>query len=80
MRFKVDRWFSGWGFKALQKEGVDLSPIEVPFLVGEKVRMMVLRAFTPEILEEASPWREVWESRTILDHGQGSVIPLRKAG
>lgn len=79
MRFKVDRWFARWGFVPFDGPDGELSPVDVPFLLGEPVRMMYLKRFTPEILQEAEKWRSVWAGRIVLDAPMASVIPFRKA-
>ncbi len=78
MRFKIDQWFRTWGFEPLRGQSGDLEPARIPFLLGEQVRMMYLKSFTPEILAAAAPWRDAWEQRLVLS-AQESVVELGRA-
>lgn len=78
MRFKMDQWFTRWGFEPVVHRGEPLAPMQVPFLLGEQVRLMYLKRLSPEIIREAEPWRSHWENRLILDDGN-SGSRLRRA-
>ena len=66
-RFKVERLKLFIGFKYLTLDNEVLEPVPLPAFFDEVVSVMHLKEFTPDAIELALRYQNLWESRITLE-------------
>ncbi len=82
MRFKIDDYMRGIGYRPLQLKDRELGSIHVHHLAGEEVLPMHLRQFSFEARQTAEKWDELWQNRIWIESPKKdiNVVPAKRAG
>jgi hypothetical protein len=66
VRFKMERYYELWGYRALNLNGKTLPDLKVPFVHDEVTRFFTLTKFSDETIKIADKYQSIFDNRIVI--------------